>query len=63
MPIWLMALPSIIEALIAIARFLIEQRSKKEIKACSVSLKEAAKSGKTGPLMELIERLKSGKDC
>ncbi|NCX94508.1 MAG: hypothetical protein EBX40_07515 [Gammaproteobacteria bacterium] len=58
-----MSLPSIINALISIAKFLISLRDKDEVKSCSLAIEDAHKRGDTSKLKELIEKLERGEPC
>lgn len=66
MPVWLPYLPTIISALIQLAKLLIEMsktNNKDEIKECSLALEDARKSGNTQKLEEIIKRMREGKSC
>lgn len=66
MPVWLPYLPTIISALVQLAKLLIELakgESKDDIKQCSIAIEEARKSGDTTKLEEIIKKMKEGKPC
>lgn len=66
MPIWLSYVPTIIGALVQLARLLVDlakSNNKDEIKACSIALEEARRTGDTSKLEEIIKRMREGKPC
>jgi hypothetical protein len=66
MPPWLLYLPTIINALVQLAKLLIDLAKDKEsdqIKSCAVAIEDARKSGDTSKLTELIEKMRKGKPC
>lgn len=66
MPVWLPYLPTIISALVQLAKLLIEFAREKEsdqIKECALAIEEARKSGDTTKLTELIDKMRKGKSC
>jgi uncharacterized membrane protein (DUF106 family) len=66
MPAWIIYLPTIINALVQLAKLLIDLAKDKEsdqIKSCAIAIEEARKSGDTSKLTELIEKMRKGKPC
>jgi hypothetical protein len=66
MPAWLLYLPTIINALVQLAKLLIDLAKDKEseqIKSCAVAIEEARRTGDTSKLTELIEKMRKGKPC
>lgn len=63
---WLLYLPTIISALVQLAKLLIELAKEKksdDIKSCAIAIEEARKSGDTTKLTELIEKMRKGQSC
>jgi len=66
MPVWLPYVPTIIGALVQLARLLVDlakTNSKDDIKQCSVALEDARKSGDTTKLEEILKKMREGKSC
>lgn len=66
MPVWLPYVPTILGALIQLAKLLIDfARSNKQdqIKECSLAIEAARKSGDTQKLEEIIKKMREGKSC
>jgi hypothetical protein len=66
MPIWLPYVPTIIGALVQLAKLLVDLAKQKEtdqIKDCAIAIEEARKSGDVSKLTELIEKMRKGKSC
>ena len=63
MPIWILALPSIVKVIIEITKFIMSLKDKEKIKECSEALKEAKASGSFARLRELLKRLDRNQDC
>ena len=63
---WLPYVPTIISALIELTKLLFDLANKKngdEIKACSIAIDEARKSGDMVKLNILIDKMSKGKSC
>ena len=63
---WLPYLPSILGALVQLAKLLYDlarERKGDEIKECSYEIEKARASGNTDRLIELIEKMRKGKSC
>ena len=63
---WLPYVPTILAALIELARLLFDMANKKngaDIKACSVEIESARKVGDTAKLNLLIDKMSKGKPC
>lgn len=66
MPVWLPYLPTIIGALVQLAKLLVDLAKQKEtdqIKDCAIAIEEARKSGDVSKLTEIIEKMRKGKPC
>jgi hypothetical protein len=66
MPVWLPFIPTIISALVQLAKLLIDlakEKSGDKIKDCAVAIEDARKSGDVSKLTKLIEDMKRGKSC
>lgn len=66
MPVWLPYIPTIISALIQLARLLVDlaaTKNKDQIKDCSRAIEEARRTGDTTKLEEIIKRMREGKSC
>jgi hypothetical protein len=66
MPVWLPFIPTIISALVQLAKLLIDlakEKSGDKIKDCAVAIEDARKSGDVSKLTKLIEDMKRGKPC
>jgi len=66
MPAWLLYLPTIINALVQLAKLLIDLAKDKEsdqIKSCAIAIEDARRTGDTTKLTELIEKMRKGKPC
>jgi hypothetical protein len=66
MPAWLIYLPTILNALIQLAKLLFELAKDKEldqIKSCAIAIEDARKTGNTAKLSDLIEKMSKGKPC
>jgi hypothetical protein len=66
MPAWIIYLPTILSALVELAKLLVnlaKEKNQEQIKECSLAIEEARKSGDTSKLTDLIEKMKRGKPC
>lgn len=66
MPTWLPYIPTIISALVELAKLLISLASKKDtdaIKICSIEIEKARLSGDTSRLEALLKQMREGKPC
>lgn len=66
MPVWLSLLPTIIGALVELAKLLLnlaKEKQSDEIKECALAIEDARRTGDTSKLTELIEKMKRGKPC
>ena len=66
MPVWLPYVPTIIGALVQLARLLADMASKKsgdDIKECSMAIQEARRTGDTSKLEEILKKMREGKPC
>jgi uncharacterized membrane protein (DUF106 family) len=66
MPVWLTLLPTIISALVQLAKLLVDLAKEKksdDIKECALAIEDARKSGDTAKLTQLIEKMRKGKPC
>lgn len=66
MPVWLPFIPTIISALVQLAKLLIDlakEKSGDKIKDCATAIEDARKSGDVSKLTKLIEDMKRGKTC
>lgn len=66
MPVWLPYIPTIISALIELAKLLISLAKEKDsdsIKQCSIEIEKARISGDTGKLEALLKKMREGKPC
>ena len=66
MPVWLPYIPTIISALVQLAKLLVDLAKEKEtdqIKGCAIAIEEARKTGDVTKLTELIEKMRKGKSC
>jgi hypothetical protein len=66
MPVWITLLPTIISALVQLAKLLLELAKEKksdDIKECALAIEDARKSGDTAKLTQLIEKMRKGQSC
>ena len=66
MPAWLVYLPTIIQALVQLAKLLVDLAKEKksdDIKECALAIEDARKSGDTAKLTQLIEKMRKGQPC
>lgn len=66
MPVWLPFLPTILSALVQLAKLLVDlakEKSGDKIKDCAVAIEDARKTGDVSKLTKLIEDMKRGKPC
>lgn len=66
MPVWLPYIPTIISALVQLAKLLVDLAKEKEadqIKGCAIAIEQARKTGDVTKLTELIEKMRKGKSC
>jgi uncharacterized membrane protein (DUF106 family) len=66
MPAWLVYLPTIIQALVQLAKLLVDLAKEKksdDIKECAIAIEDARKSGDTAKLTQLIEKMRKGQPC
>ena len=66
MPVWITLLPTILNALLQLAKLLLDMsknNSGADIKACSVAIKQARETGDTAKLTELIDKMAKGTSC
>ncbi|NBU34080.1 hypothetical protein EB118_17500 [bacterium] len=66
MPVWLVYIPTIIQALVQLAKLLLDLAKEKksdDIKECAIAIEDARKSGDTAKLMQLIEKMRKGQSC
>jgi uncharacterized membrane protein (DUF106 family) len=66
MPVWLTLLPTIISALVQLAKLLLDlakEKKQDEIKSCGLAIEEARRTGDTTKLTQLIEKMRKGQSC
>jgi hypothetical protein len=66
MPVWLTLLPTIISALVQLAKLLLELAKEKksdDIKECALAIEDARRTGDTAKLTQLIEKMSKGQPC
>lgn len=66
MPVWLVYIPTIIQALVQLAKLLLDLAKEKksdDIKECAIAIEDARKSGDTAKLTQLIEKMRKGQSC
>jgi hypothetical protein len=66
MPVWLTLLPTIISALVQLAKLLLELAKEKksdDIKECAIAIEDARRTGDTAKLTQLIEKMSKGQAC
>lgn len=66
MPVWLPFIPTILSALVQLAKLLMDlakEKSGDKIKDCAVAIEDARKTGDVSKLTKLIEDMKRGKPC
>ena len=66
MPAWLIYLPTIIQALVQLAKLLVDlakEKKQDDIKSCAAAIEDARKSGDTTKLTQLIEKMRKGQSC
>ena len=66
MPVWITLLPTSIQALVQLAKLLVDLAKEKksdDIKECAVAIEDARKSGDTAKLTQLIEKMRKGQSC
>jgi hypothetical protein len=66
MPVWLTLLPTIISALVQLAKLLLEfakEKKSDDIKECAIAIEDARRTGDTAKLTQLIEKMSKGQPC
>lgn len=66
MPAWIVYLPTIISALVELAKLLLnlaKEQKKDDMKACAIAIEEARRTGDTTKLTQLIEKMRKGQSC
>lgn len=66
MPVWLPFIPTILSALVQLAKLLVDlakEQSGHKIKDCAVAIEDARKTGDVSKLTKLIEDMKKGQPC
>jgi hypothetical protein len=66
MPVWLTLIPTIISALVQLAKLLLELAKEKksdDIKECAIAIEDARRTGDTAKLTQLIEKMSKGQPC
>lgn len=66
MPLWITLLPTILNALVQLAKLLLElakEKKSEDIKECALAIEDARKSGDTAKLTQLIEKMRKGQSC
>lgn len=66
MPAWIVYLPTIISALVELAKLLLnlaKEKKQDEIKSCGLAIEEARRTGDTTKLTQLIEKMRKGQSC
>ena len=66
MPLWITLLPTILSALVQLAKLLLElakEKKSEDIKECALAIEDARKSGDTAKLTQLIEKMRKGQSC
>jgi hypothetical protein len=66
MPVWLTLIPTIISALVQLAKLLLELAKEKksdDIKECAIAIEDARRTGDTAKLTQLIEKMSKGQAC
>jgi len=66
MPVWLPFIPTIISALVQLAKLLFDlakEKSGDEIKDCAIEIENARQSGDVSKLTKIIEEMRKGKPC
>jgi hypothetical protein len=64
--VWIPYIPTIISALIQLAKLLVDLAAQKEtdkIKDCAIAIEDARKSGDVSKLTAIIEQMRKGKPC
>lgn len=66
MPVWLTLLPTIISALVELAKLLLNlarEKKQDDLKSCALAIEEARRTGDTTKLTQLIEKMRKGQSC
>jgi len=66
MPVWITLVPTIISALVQLAKLLLELAKEKksdDIKECAIAIEDARRTGDTAKLTQLIEKMSKGQAC
>lgn len=66
MPAWIVYLPTIISALVELAKLLLnlaKEKKQDDLKSCAVAIEEARRTGDTIKLTQLIEKMRKGQSC
>lgn len=66
MPAWIVYLPSIISAIVELAKLLLNLAKEKNtdaIKECALEIEEAKKNNDLTKLAQLIDKMKKGQSC
>jgi uncharacterized membrane protein (DUF106 family) len=66
MPAWIVYLPTIIQALVQLAKLLLDlakEKKQDELKSCAIAIEEARRTGDTTKLTKLIEKMRKGQSC
>jgi hypothetical protein len=66
MPVWITLIPTIISALVQLAKLLLELAKEKksdDIKECALAIEDARRTGDTAKLTQLIEKMRKGQPC
>jgi len=66
MPVWITLVPTIISALVQLAKLLLELAKEKksdDIKECAIAIEDARRTGDTAKLTQLIEKMRKGQPC
>lgn len=66
MPAWIVYLPTIISALVELAKLLLnlaKEKKQDDLKSCATAIEEARRTGDTTKLTQLIEKMRKGQSC
>lgn len=66
MPAWIIYLPTIVQALVQLAKLLLDlakEKKQDDIKSCAIAIEDARRSGDPLKLTELIEKMRKGQSC
>lgn len=66
MPAWIVYLPTIISALVELAKLLLnlaKEKKQDDLKSCALAIEEARRTGDTTKLTQLIEKMRKGQSC